>query len=832
LVSAATLVVLALSLASSGLRVAYSSSNGESAKVVIGEPDYTSAVNPPASLRTPSNFAFDSSGNLWTADASNNRVIEMKAPAPPSAVTYLVVLGQPSFSSETPSISQAGLYNPSGLALDPTGNLWVTDTSNNRVLEYATPFHSGMNASVVIGQANFVSNTPTATKSGLDFPADVVFDSAGNMWVTDTGNNRVLEFQPPFTTGMSASLVIGQPDYVSNSPATSTVGLNFPTDAAFDSSENLWVADGENNRILEFKAPLTMAMSAILVLGQSAFSTRGAATTQSGLSIPGSLAFDSTGNLWAADTNNNRVLKFLAPFSTGMQAATVLGQPAFTTNSSGTTRTSLGGPTEVGFGPSGYLWVADNLNNRVVVYAPPFAAGAAAYSVVGQADYASSLSQGAQSLRLPQTVSMDASGDLWVADGANNRVVEFSPPFSSGMSASLALGQANLTRGLAGSNQHGLAFPYQVAFDKAGDLWASDYANSRVLEFKPPFSNGMNASVTIGQPSFTATTGAATASGLNGPAGLAFDSGGNLWVSDANNNRVLEFKAPFSTGMSASLVVGQADFLSAQNGTTATTFMSPTDVAFDPSGNLWVDDGLNNRVVEFAAPFSSGMQASTVIGQSSFTTGVRGAGLGGFFIPTSLTFDDAGDLWVTDTGNSRLVGFQPPFSSAMGASIVIGQPNFGPGGPATSQNGLRIPGGATFDGAGNLWVADTANNRVLEFPAPSVSSSTSSSSSTSTSTSSTTSSTSSSSTSTSSTSTSSSSTSSTSSTTSSTTSTSSSTSTSTTSSTSLSSAASTTTTTTTSTTPEFPAGPLFVFAAVLFGAAYFFRRMPLRHHSR
>jgi DNA-binding beta-propeller fold protein YncE len=87
----------------------------------------------------------------------------------------------------------------------------------------------------------------------------------------------------------------------------------------------------------------------------------------------------------------------------------------------------------------------------------------------------------------------------------------------------------------------GLCNPDGVAFDSHGDLWVGDFDNNRVLEFTPPFSNGERASVVIGQPNFTASTPAETRTGLDSPTYVAIDSHGNLWVADASNNRVLEF---------------------------------------------------------------------------------------------------------------------------------------------------------------------------------------------------------------------------------------------------------------------------------------------------
>ncbi|HYB03415.1 MAG TPA: hypothetical protein VED17_03060, partial [Nitrososphaerales archaeon] len=115
----------------------------------------------------------------------------------------------------------------------------------------------------------------------------------------------------------------------------------------------------------------------------------------------------------------------------------------------------------------------------------------------------------------------------------------------------------------------------------------------------------------IGQPSFTSNTAAATASGLSDPQGIAFDSSGNLWVSDATNGRILEFTAPLSMDEAASLVLGEPNFTTSADPCFDTSFINaacislPEGLAFDSSGDLWVSDSSQNRILEFKAPFSN-----------------------------------------------------------------------------------------------------------------------------------------------------------------------------------------------------------------------------------
>jgi sugar lactone lactonase YvrE len=578
-------------------------SNYESASVVIGQSSFTTGTcvnNPPTStgLCTPNGAAFDSSGNLWVADYSNNRVLEFKAPFTNGSAAS-VVIGQSSFTTNTCATTRSGLCDPEGIAFDSSGNLWVADGYNNRVLEFKAPFTTGEAASVVIGQSGFTTKTCATTPSGFCLPEGIAFDSSGNLWVADYANNRVLEFTSPSSSGEAASVVEGQSGFTTKACGTTQNGLCYPVGIAFDSSGNLWVADGQNNRVLEFTAPLSSGEAASISIGQSSFVTNTCATTQSGLCAPDGIAFDSSGDLWVTDSGNSRAVEFTAPLSSGEAASISIGQSSFVTNTCATTQTDLCKPDGLTFDPSGNLWVADTNNNRVLSFpGPPIVKSGP--TVIGEPSYTTRTCAMTQSgLCEPTGATFDSSGNLWVADTGNNRVLEFKAPLTNGEAASAVIGQSGFTTKTCATKQMGLCRPSIVAFDKSGNLWVADTGNNRVLEFKAPLTNGEAASAVIGQSGFTTKTCATKQKGLCAPEGIAFDKSGNLWVADTGNNRVLEFKTPLSDGKDASLVIGQSSFTTRTCATTQKSLCKPAGVAFDSSGNLWVTDYYNSRVLEF-----------------------------------------------------------------------------------------------------------------------------------------------------------------------------------------------------------------------------------------
>ena len=303
--------------------------------------------------------------------------------------------------------------------------------------------------------------------------------------------------------------------------------------------------------------------------------------------------------------------------------------------------------------------------------------------------------------------------------------------FRDGQAASLVLGPSNFTSYMGGRSQSGLSSPLGVVFDSHGNLWVGDTNNNRVLEFTCTATsscvNGNDAALVLGQQNFTSSTYATTQSGLNHPDGVVFDSSGDLWVADVLNNRVLEFTCTATSsctnGNAATLVLGQPNFTSSSSGAaTQSNLVNPHGVVFDSHGNLWVAD-FNSRALEFTCTATSscvnGNDAALVLGQPNFTTLGWSTSQTGLAGPTGVVFDSSGDLWVADSWNNRTLEFTCTATSSCtngnAATLVLGQPNFISSTGATTQSGLYGPAGVIFDSSGDLWVADSWNNRVLEY---------------------------------------------------------------------------------------------------------------------
>jgi sugar lactone lactonase YvrE len=679
------------------------------------------------------------SGKLFVADREGNRVLRFASAATLSNLAEAeAVLGQPDFNNVTGSAAQNRMYGPFGLAMDANGRLWVADAYNNRVLRFdnAASKATGANADGVLGQANFTDNASSATQNGMAVPYGLAVEGE-RLWVVDTYNNRVLRFENAASkpNGANADGVLGQLDFTSSASAVSQAGFETPLALALDGGR-LWVADSGNNRVLRFNnaASKNNGDNADGVLGQTDFTSNVNGLGPARFSDPRGLYVEG-GRLWVADTNNNRVLRFenAAGKINGGQAEGVLGQTGFTSDAAAHTQSGLSGPRGVSGDGSGRLWAADTNNNRVLRFdaAVLKANGGAADGLLGQPDYTAFTPLAAPNgLKDPASVAVDpVSGKIFVADSSHNRVLRFSNArsLSNGEPAEGVLGQPDFARTAPAVTQAGMDHPCGLSFDAAGRLWVADTGNSRVLRFDNAAAktNGANADGVLGQSNFTTNIASIGQKTMDHPEGVAAGGDGRLWVMDSNNHRVLRFDGAASKtkGASADGVLGQTDFISRSSALTQNGMNGPAAGAWDAAGHLWVVDANNQRVLRFddAANKANGANADGVLGQADFTSKITGTAANRFYYPAGAACDSTGRLWVADYYNHRVLRFDNAAAKSNGdnADSVLGQPDFTSSSqrPAAADS-FYFPRGVSLDGDHRLWVSDTGNDRVLIFRGP------------------------------------------------------------------------------------------------------------------
>ncbi len=566
----------------------------------VSPPVYSAAFGSKGSgggqFSEPMGVAVDATGDVWVTDQTNNRV-EKFSPTGSFIAAYGVTgSGELQFS------------NPAGIAVNQsTGNVYVCDLSNSRVEE--------LNSS-----GGFVRTFGSTGEGKLEQPIGVTIDANGNVWVLDLAADRVEEFS-------AAGAYINGFGSKGSGPGQ----LDGATSLTI-SEGDIYVVDAGNNRVEEFSTSGTY-------LGQ--FGSEGSGEGQ--FKEPFGIGVNvTTGDLYVSDSNNSRVEEF-----------TPAGKFLTTFGLYGSGNGRFNEPLDVALNSTGALYAVDFGNYRVQKWLPPETGGGhMAYST-----QFGSYGSGEGQFYYPVGVAFDGHGNVWADDENNHRVEEFS-----------AQGKFIAAYGSYGTGNGEFGHPTGIDVNQStGDVYIADCEDNRIQELS---SKG----------EFIRTFGKyGTKSGeLDCPNGLKIDSSGNVWVADTKNNRVEEFSS------SGSFIATYGS-----EGSGNGQFKEPTGLTI-AGGNVYVVDTGNTRVQELST-------SGAYIRQF----GSQGSGGGEFWNPNGIAANSAGDLYVVDIGDSRI----EEFSSTGG---YLG--TFGSAGSGEEQ--LHYPQDVAVNAAGDVYVSDTGDNRI------------------------------------------------------------------------------------------------------------------------
>lgn len=400
-----------------------------------------------------------------------------------------------------------------------------------------------------------IVDAPVVDAGGEDAPIDAMPDAMPDA----SPDADICSTTPPITNGQPATLVLGQPDFVSNMANNGGLGddsLNRPSSVVVAGTK-LWVHDAQNGRVLQWDTlPIVDGQAANHVLGQlSMFATQTGPSDRLLTPISGGPRVYSDGTrVYVSDPISNRVLIWnMAATENGPPAAVVLGQTAFDASAAGKGASNFDVPLGL-WADAEHLIVADYDNSRVLIWnSIPTTNGAPADVVLGWPDFG--LGNGdtvvfppiADSLNHPNDVYSDGAR-LFVADTANNRVLIWNEiPTVNGTPADVVVGQSGFTNyqsnaGGAGPNSAGLFLPRGITGNRCS-LFVADTDNHRVVVYTPvPTANGTPATAVLGQPTLISGTdpAAPTAEAIKYPAGMTvrFDK---LFVADTFWHRVLRY---------------------------------------------------------------------------------------------------------------------------------------------------------------------------------------------------------------------------------------------------------------------------------------------------
>jgi sugar lactone lactonase YvrE len=606
----------------------------------------------------PEGVAVDASGNVYVAEVDRNAVKEMPAGcASPSCVTTLGGL--------------FGFNGPDGVAVDGSGNVYVADHGNSAVEE--------MPAGCAF------ASCVTTLGGGFSYPFAVAVDGSGNVYVAD--NTNAVKEMPPGCTSTN---------YTSNLCTITTLGGGFldPEGVAVDGSGNVYVADTYNNAVKEMPAGCTSAnytnnLCTITTLG-------------GGFSYPNGVAVDGSGNVYVADSYANAVYKM----------------PLGCASSSCVTTVGAGfsDPPSVAVDRSENVYVADYGNEAVkeimlhglnfgtvpVGSTGPVLTLYFGFSTAGSGITASALTQGATGLDFTDaatgTCDTNGTGHTYNPGDSCTVNVTYAPKYAGPRHGAAVLSDTIGT--IATAYIYGTGQGPQLAFGPGIISTAAGNGSCAILD-------------AYGH-CFSGDGGPATSAELDEPGGVAVDSAGNLYIADTYNYRIRKV----TPGGVIATLAGNGTYGYSGDGGPATSaeLAYPYAVAMDGAGNLYIADYWNHRIRKV----TPGGTIATVAGDG--TGGYSGDGgpatSAELYYPSGVTVDGAGNLYIADYYNSRIRKVTPggTISTVAGNGSYGNYGYSGDGGPATSAE-LYYPLGVTVDGSGNLYIADTYNNRIRKVDA-------------------------------------------------------------------------------------------------------------------
>ncbi|HTX35441.1 MAG TPA: IPT/TIG domain-containing protein [Bryobacteraceae bacterium] len=543
----------------------------------------------------PSGLAADSAGNLYVADTGNQRIRKI---APDGTVSTVAGTGNQGYGNDGAPALSADLNSPEGVAVDPSGNLYIADTENQRVREVAK---DGIISTIAgSGFPGYSGDNGPAVQATLFLPTDVAADSSGNVYIADLGSSRIrMVSNGNITTiaGSDAGILptVGQ--------AAVSIRFNGPTGVAVDGAGNVYFAEGSigsgsglgtgDYRVWEITQGIADSAAGD---GLESYGGDGGPAATAQVNNPAGMAFDSAGNLYIADSGNNRVRR-ISPSGTIVTVAGT-GVAGYSGDNGPATSAQLNGPSGVAVDTAGNLYIADTGNNRVRVVL----ANGTMVTLAGNGNAAFAGDGGPAtqaSLHAPLGVAVDRSGNVFIADTLSLRVRE--------VVVGSSIIQTLAGNGVAGYSGDGgpatnaaLNSPSSVALDSAGNLYFTDELNGLVRKISPigvittvagtppPIGPGLTAVITGGDG------GPATQALLLAPKGVLVDGSGNLYITDSGENRV---RMVSSNGIISTLAGDGTCCYSGDGGLgTVAQLNVPWGLAMDTAGNLYVTDSGNDAI--------------------------------------------------------------------------------------------------------------------------------------------------------------------------------------------------------------------------------------------
>jgi trimeric autotransporter adhesin len=595
-------------------------------------------------------------------------------------------------------------------------------------------------------------NNLAATSSSIGSPFGVAKDASGNLYFADNSSSQSRVFKVDTSGTLTVIAGTGLPGYSGDTGPATQAQLNGPSGVALDGAGDIFIADSQNSVIREVLAG-TGVIQTVVGTGTAGYSGDGGPATEADLNSPFGVFVNSSGNIFIADTDNCLIREVTSgdiQTVAGTVPTPTDGGPLPNCGYSGdgdpATTAELNDPEGVFVDGAGDIFIGDSGNNRT---REVFASNGNIETIAGNGTEGHSGDGGPATqaeLFSPVGVAVNGSGDVFIADSENCLVREVSAGNIQTVVGSFSTAGTPIC-GYSGdgdpATQAELRFPQGVFVDGSGDILIGDWGNSAIREVSAATAK-IQTVAGNGTNSYSGDGSVATQAELAFPAGVSIDSSGDVFVSDSNNNVIREVVA--ASGK-IQTVAGDGTPCTGQCGdggaATQAELDSPTGLALDGSGNVYVVDTFNNRI----RAVNTGTSAITLGGVTVNPGGINtiaGNGTDGYAgdngPATQAEFEFENDpdnvapfggglavsngvLYIADPGNNRIRAVNLGASTVTIAGVSIpagdietiggnGTAGFsGDNGPATSAE-LNSPNDVKLDSNGNIYVADLDNSAV------------------------------------------------------------------------------------------------------------------------
>jgi hypothetical protein len=601
---------------------------------VSGSADGTGAA---AQFYAPRGLASDGAGNLFVVDSANNTI--RKVVIATGVVTTFAGSAVAAGSDDGTGVAARFAY-PQGVASDGAGNLFVTDAANYTIRKIVIATGKVTTLAGTAGAAG--SDDGTGATARFNFPQGVTSDGAGNLYVTDSGNNTIRRIV--IATGKVTTLAGSAPAAGSDDGTGAKARFTAPQGITNDGAGNLFVADSVNNTIRK----VVIATGAVTTLTGSAGLTGGSDGTgaKALFNGPGDVASDGAGSLIVADTNNHAIRAVV--IASGA-VTTLAGSASSAGRDNGPATTArFQAPIGVASDGAGNLLVADSGNHaiRKIVLATQTVSTLAGFAGKAGSDDGT----GAAALfDDPQGVASDGADNLFVADSDNHtirRVV-----VATGVVTTLAGDPTTPGSDDGAGPAARFNTPLAVVCDGAGNLFVADSGNHTIR--KIVIAGGTVTTLAGSAGIAGSADGMAASARFDTPSGLAVDHAGNLFVADTGNRTIRKLviaTAAVSTLAGSVATAGDDDGVG-----TAARFDTPGALVCDSAGNLFVADSGKNTIRKIHV---ATQLVTTVVGTSGRWENVLGPLPGEIASPAGLTFLPTGELVLTDRVGNVILAAQ------------------------------------------------------------------------------------------------------------------------------------------------------------------------------